>query len=79
MKISEKILQQIVELRNNLKAARKAFEKEKARLVKRQSEKLLRNYQLEGKRTAKIIEQIQLTDNFAQKAYKALMVIVLNL
>ena len=74
LKMRKSGVQQIVELRNNLQAARKAFEKEKARLVTRQSEKLLRYYQLEGKRTAKIIEQIQLTDNFAQKAYKALMV-----
>tara|TARA_B100000902_G_scaffold112842_1_gene114082 strand:+ start:708 stop:5615 length:4908 start_codon:yes stop_codon:yes gene_type:complete len=74
LKMRKSGVQQIVELRNNLQASRKAFEKEKARLVTRQSEKLLRYYQLEGKRTAKIIEQIQLTDNFAQKAYKALMV-----
>ena len=47
-------VQQIVELRNNLQASRKAFEKEKARLIERQSNKLLRYYQLEGKRTAKL-------------------------
>ena len=73
LKMRKSGVQQIVELRNNLQASRKAFEKEKARLIERQSNKLLRYYQLEGKRTAKIIEQIQLTDNFAQKAYKALM------
>ena len=73
LKMRKTGVQQIVELRSNLQASRKAFDKERERLIKRQSGKLLQYYQLEGKRLGKIIEQINATDNFAQRAYKAVM------
>ena len=64
---------QISALRQELKDARKLADNEIAKLNKQSSSTRNKYYELEGKRAAAIIEQINATDNFAQKSLKAVM------
>ena len=64
---------QIAEKRQLIKEARKAFDESQIKNIKIQSTRQDKYYALEGKRLAAIMEQINATDNFANKALKAVM------
>ena len=72
-KIRKDLARQIAEGRQKIKEARKAFDESQIKNNKIQSERLNKYYELEGKRVAAIMEQINATDNFANKALKAVM------
>jgi len=60
-------------LRQELKDAKKIADDKLKKLNEQSSSRVNKYYELEGKRAAAIIEQINATDNFAQKALKAVM------
>ena len=64
---------QLIASRAKIKLAKEIYEKNLESLVKKQGGKLSKYYNLEGKRMAAIMEAINKTDNFAQKALKAIM------
>ena len=64
---------QIAEKRQLVKEARKAFDESQIKNIKIQADRSDKYYILEGKRLAAIMEQINATDNFANKALKAVM------
>ena len=60
-------------LRQELKDAKKIADDKLKKLNEQSSSRVNKYYELEGKRAAAIVEQINATDNFAQKALKAVM------
>ena len=64
---------QIIDSRLKIKAAQKAWKIENDRLVKRQSERLIKYSDLEAKRTAEILAKLKGTETFKTKALKAVM------
>ena len=64
---------QIAEKRQLVKEAKKAFDESQIKNIKIQADRSTKYYLLEGKRLAAIMEQINATDNFANKALKAVM------
>ena len=64
---------QIAEKRQLVKEAKKAFDESQIKNIKIQADRSTKYFDLEGKRVAAIMEQINATDNFANKALKAVM------
>jgi GH24 family phage-related lysozyme (muramidase) len=63
----------IIDSKLKIKEAKKAFEIQHKKLIKRQHERQAKYYNLESKRALKILEQIKATDTFGTKALKAIM------
>jgi len=63
----------ILDIRNQIKAAKEAYEVQHQKIIQRQYERANKYYKLEGERTAKILEELEKSQGLGTKFLKAVL------